>query len=68
MKKTITSLSALGTIAIASPAFAHHSEQTSLLANIAHWLLSPLHGLVSLAAIALLSLAAVKLLRKNTQV
>jgi len=67
MKKTLTSLSAIGLAAIATPAFAHHSEQAGFMANIAHWLSSPMHSLGTLTAIAALGFAAYKLTRKNTQ-
>ena len=67
MKKTLSTLSALGTVAFASPAFAHHGGGDSLLSNISHWLSSPMHGLLSLAAIGVCAIAAFKLISKNTQ-
>ncbi|MEP1230674.1 MAG: hypothetical protein ABJG88_08355 [Litorimonas sp.] len=67
MKKTLTSLSALSILAVASPAFAHHGDNTSLLSNIAHWLSSPVHGLLTVAAIGVFGLVAYKITRKKTQ-
>ena len=67
MKKTLSTLTALGTVAFASPAFAHHGGSSSLLSNISHWLSSPMHGLLCLAAIGVCAIAAFKLIRKNTQ-
>jgi len=67
MKKTLTTLSALGTLAIATPAFAHHGGDVGIVASIGHWLSSPMHGLLSLAAIGVFGLVAYKLTRKNTQ-
>jgi len=67
MKKTLPTLAGLSTLALASPAFAHHGDTTSLLSQIAHWLSSPVHGLLSVAAIAAFGIAAYKITRKNTQ-
>jgi len=67
MKKTLTSLSALGIFAVATPAFAHDGDHSAVFANIGHWISSPSHGLLSLAVIAALGIVAFKLTRKNTE-
>ena len=67
MKKPLIALSTLGVLSLASPAFAHHGEETTLLANIAHWLTAPLHAAISLTAFVLCVAAVFTLKRKNTK-
>lgn len=67
MKKPLIALSTFGMLSLASPAFAHHGEETTLLANIAHWLTAPLHAAISLTAFVFCVAAVFTLIRKNSK-
>ncbi|WP_409433758.1 hypothetical protein ACJ3XI_04425 [Litorimonas sp. RW-G-Af-16] len=66
MKKRITSAAAIIAFGAATPAFAHGSAHTDgFFAHLAHWMSSPVHGLLSIAGIIAVGSVAVFLFRKK---
>lgn len=66
MTKLVKLTSAIGTLALATPAFAHEGDHSAtLLTNIAHWLSSPTHALFAVIGGVAVSALIIRAARKN---
>jgi len=53
-------------LTLSSPAFAHHSDDSSnIIGNILHWLATPPHNVIALASAAVVAFTAYKLVKNK---
>lgn len=66
MKKTISTTAAIGTLMVATPAFADGAAHShGFFANVIHWMSSPAHGFFTVVALIAVGAATKYLLAKK---